>query len=346
MNCPDCQSVLTNHAHFKICPICGYTFPQVNFQANHKPSFEETWALICEETLKKHPSQKNFLETWQWHQKNLSFSQNSSHALQQTALFLKRYPQYSLSLSSFLDPSIPEPIQKQPLWVNLAWQAFQNKDAISGLQLYWLGDEKVRQEMLTHFPISKLDPSFLKREKDLFRNNNSEDIYLLGMLFLLRCSLEKDYAAARTWFKFLQNISENEDLLLTSPKEIELLTGLSLELTQRQNALKSAINQEDVALVLENLYRPLTFHPICFDHLYHLPSELGSFLKSHHEEWKQITLDLIGKDEALRGIHLALQTVQQSFDLATYCEPLLNAQYIKAYLRPFSEIEKSDFRWR
>lgn len=340
MKCPTCQSILTSNIQLKACPICGHGFSSLH----QKPSFEGTWALICEENLKKNLSQKNFMEAWQWHQKNLNFNQNDPAVLREASLFLKRYPQFSFP--SFPTSSVPKSVS-QPLWIRLAWLAFQQRDAISGLQLYWLKNDEIRQEMINHFPLLKEEKQASFWGKDtLFIDDIPSDEQNEKMLSLLKCSLKKDFSKARYWFKDLQNIAENEDLILDSPQAIEILSGLSLELTQRQEALISAINQEDVTLVLENLYRPLTFHPISFDHLYHLSPKLEHFLKNHHEMWKQITLDLIGKDEALRGIHLALQTLQQSFDLAEYCEPLLNAQYIKAYLRPYSEIERSDFRWR
>lgn len=55
---------------------------------------------------------------------------------------------------------------------------------------------------------------------------------------------------------------------------------------------------------------------------------------------------MIQADTVLRGIHLTLQTIQSIHpELESICQALLEAQYIKAYLRPFEQIEKSNVRF-
>ncbi len=340
MQCPDCQTVLSSKVQLEACPICGYVFSS----SQNKPSFEKTWGLIYEEELRKHPSSKKFEEAWHWYKQDLELHPKDPRALRDAAWFLKKYGSYSstsISFPSFIeDFQFPKSVQaywpKTP-WVAFFWMAMMAQDGSSGLQLYWLKDQELRHDLsLALQPLSQLNLEEL-----------SESSYDQIILYLLGSALKQDGIEARKAFKVLQKLNPEEKLVLMTPKAFELLSGVSTTLEDRLKDLQHSIkSEESMDLGLEFLYRPLTIAPVCFDHLNHLPEEYIAFLASHQEDWHQKTYAMIQADRALRGIHLALQTIQSQYpELESICQSLLEAQYIQAYLRPFEQIEKSDARF-
>lgn len=325
MHCPNCQTIFKIKPN--VCPICGHIFSTSQI----KPSFEKTWGMICEEELRKHPSKKKFDEAWNWYQNDLNQFSNNSTTLRELAQFLQTYSTYPVSLPSNLNLStFPASVLSSP-WKTLLWLAFQQKDGSSALQLYWLDDSEIRYDLTNTL-------------QDLrWKEDQTTD---QAILYLLASHLKRDGNQARRAFKFLQHIEEQEPLILNTSKSFELLSGLSTTLSSRLEDLQTASQTQNMEFGLNCLYRPLTIDPICFDHLNDLPEEFIAFLTTHSEDWRQITLRFIQDDQALRGIHLALQTIQnQHPELQAICQPLLEAQYVQAYLRPFEQIEKSDIRF-
>lgn len=343
MKCPDCQTVLRPTAQLKTCPICGHIFES----SQTKPSFEKTWGLICQEELRKHPSSQKFEETWNWYKQDLDRHPKDSIALRDAAHFLKTYGSYAtlpISWPSWIDRSILPPsvlaYGPQASWIAFLWLSMLSGDGSSGLQLYWLNDPDVRKD--------------LKRALQSLAEKGQKGIEFLStldetILYLLACALKGEGVEARKAFRHLQEMKPSEELILTTPKAFELLSGVSTTLDGRLHELQASMALDksgDLDVDLNLLYRPLTINPVSFDHLNCLPEEYIAFLTSHTEAWKQKTYAMIQADMVLRGIHLALQTIQSTHpELEPVCQALLEAQYIKAYLRPFEQIEKSDVRF-
>ncbi len=341
MQCPDCQTVLKPAAQLKTCPICGHIFES----SQTKPSFEKTWGLICQEELRKHPSPQKFEETWNWYKQDLERHPKDPIALRDAARFLKTCSSYStlpILWPSWMDRSnLPQSVLAywpQAPWIAFLWLSMLAGDGSSGLQLYWLNDPEVRNDLRQ--ALQSLTE--LKQEETLFTSDQA-------MLSLLASALKGEGAQARQIFRFLQKMDPEEELILTTPKAFELLSGVSTTLDGRLHDLQGFATlekSEDLEVDLNFLYRPLTINPVSFDHLNCLPEEYIAFLISHKEAWQQKTYAMIQADTVLRGIHLALQTIQSTHpELESICQSLLEAQYIKAYLRPFEQIEKSDVRF-
>ena len=343
MKCPDCKTVLKPEAQLKTCPICGHIFES----SQTKPSFEKTWGLICQEELRKHPSSQKFEETWNWYKQDLDHHPNDPISLRDAACFLKTYGSYAtspISWPSWMERfTLPQSILaygSQDSWIVFLWLSMLAGDGSSGLQLYWLNDPSLRKD--------------LKQALQTWAEKGQKGIEFLStvdetMLYLLASALKGKGTEARKAFRYLQKMSPNEELILTTPKAFELLSGVPTTLDGRLHELQASTaldKSRNLDVDLNLLYRPLTIDPVSFDHLNGLPEEYIAFLTSHQEAWKHETYAMIQADTVLRGIHLALQTIQSTHpELKSICQSLLEAQYIKAYLRPFEQIEKSDVRF-
>lgn len=315
MECKTCQTSLPERSQLTVCPICGETLHPETV----RPSFERVWADLQADQLKKKPMQSTFDEAWNWYVQALkSNPEEAVFAVE----FLRSWPQYcgSLSLPAFIEAKPSVPFEQQIL----LWAAGQ--DPAAALRLAW--QDSVCEKSL----------------EDLQKILDSQpDCKLLEPL---RLRLKGDWKAARASLRKLLELREDQPLVFRSPKVQQAFSGLSMNAADRLKQMEQAAEKEDLDFLLEALYRPLDGEADPFAHLCSLPEHLAGFLSSHTQSWQKKTADLLSSDQALRGIHLALQTLKnQNPQLAEPCDELLALQYEKAYLRPFSEIENTDRNW-
>ncbi|MBF0578507.1 hypothetical protein IM774_01605 [Erysipelotrichaceae bacterium RD49] len=350
MHCDHCQTPLTNAFKLQVCPICGTMLNE----KNRKPSFERTWAMMSEDTMKKHADQKQFDETWSWYEKAI---QNDPGETAFAARFAKVYSQFKPSLSALKTKAATKASSTQlavlfddslPAWMQILGYGLLFGDPGSVLQLAQAKPEfhSVILEILEihNRQNIKSDLPDLPLEADLA--SRLHQIQLPVEILPLYFSFKQDYPMARAAFKAAMQVDLDESLILKSGPALSLLANLSNDLQKRLDGMVEDMQKEDTAHVLEGLYRPLFSQENEFAHLYRLPSALPGYLQDHQAEWISQSLGMIEADQALRGIHLALQTLKnQHPDLGQACDTILSKQYEKAYLRPFKEIEKTDERF-
>lgn len=271
---------------------------------------------MTEDDLKRKPSQKAFNETWNWRKKDLvEHPRNALAALD----FLARYPQFTADFSGIdpnLDFSNPQTALRQ--------YVTKNPDAHT---LYQMG---VREQ---------IDAPTLRQ---IMEQRNLLDSHL-NMLLLAR---EGKVFEARSLLKKEFKLNPDQPLMLDTDCSSHLFGGIENELSKRMEALQEAMARKDMDAFLESFYRPMVGKENAFEHLSAIDEKMIDYLKSCPQKWQDHTLAMIEKDRALRGIHLALNALKSRDEsVAEICDKLLQKQYEKAYQRPFSQIENSDYLW-
>lgn len=353
MRCSNCQSRLAKLHTLALCPICGQPVTE-----GRKPSFERTWALMEEDRLKKKPDQKSFEAAWNWYLKALQANpQETIDAIQ----FLSAWPQFQPDLAvSFSQDAVKTFFGNETAAADVLCAADQ-----------LLLASAVRLDPSSLLQLHQRHPEWDESLKRLLEENQAS---LSELLLPLYHSLRHEYPQARAAFRTLQKMEADDALILDAPQAAVLLCGVEQSLPERLEQLqilsqdllaeleagaetqpdvqpaRSAESGAETAADLERLvnllYRPLLEEENAFGHLYELPAAVAAVLQKRTDLWKEQTKALLERDEVLRGIHLALQTLKnQNPDLAEACDELLDLQYQKAYLRPFAQIEATDTVW-
>lgn len=312
MKCAVCESRIPEGAEIDFCPFCAS-----RIRGNEpKASFEMTWAMMNEDDLKRKPDQKKFDETWNWRKQDLvSHPENGWSAIE----FLDRYPQFSADFSG-IDPDFDQQHPRESLKQLAIHQADVNT-------LYRLG--------ISH------ELSLNELQEIIQKRNLTEP--RLAMLVNL---LEGNYPQARAMLKKEFHLEPDQPLRLDTDRSSHLFAGIENDCARRMETINLAVESRDMESVLENLYRPLVGQENAFEHLNELNDTLIAYLTGCPERWEAITLETIEKDRCLRGIHLVLTALKNRCESAgSVCDKLLQKQYEKAYLRPFAQIENSDYLW-
>lgn len=348
MRCPNCELRLLQSQKLDCCPVCGTI---IEAKAK-KPGFERTWALIQEDQLKKRPERKQFDQTWQWYAK--AIQANPAETVF-AAQFLKNYPDYQPDLASFKDDT--DEIAK--IFPDLAiGKETENNRAEDNESSHKKGQTKLnsavqlilRYGALHNDPASTLQLSLASSQdqaaiKTILEKIRDQD-KLNPVLKPLYYSLNNQFEAARTALKALFRMEPAENLILDRPIPRKLLCSIAGNKTARIELMEAAIKNGQMEMVLQTLYRPLDDSSAAFDHLYHLPLQLSDYLQASQEQWFDMTRQMLEQDQCLRGIHISLQTLKQQHpQQSEEIDKLLQLQYEKAYLRPFKEIEQTDFAW-
>lgn len=350
MHCEQCQTPLTNAFKLQVCPICG----TVLNEKNRKPSFERTWAMMSEDMMKKRADQKLFDETWSWYEKAI---QSDPGETAFAARFAKNFSQFNPDLSAIKTKAAAKAAPDQfavffakplPAWMQILGYGLLFGDPASAIQLAQANPDlhPAILEVLEgqNHQNTKSDLPDLPPEADKASRLHQMQLPVeAGPLYF---SLKQDYPMARAALKAAMQVDESTPLYLKSEPALNLLANLSNDLPKRLAKMVEDMQKEDTAHVLEGLYRPLFDQENEFAHLYALPQSLPEYLHNHQAEWISQSLRMIDADQALRGIHLAAQTLKnQNPALEEACDTILAKQYEKAYLRPFKEIEKTDERF-
>lgn len=348
MRCSNCQMKIQSTSKLNCCPACG----RILNEKEQKPGFERTWAMIQEDEFKKNPSQKRFDQTWQWYTKAAAASPKEAIF---AARFLAANPGYSLDLKQFENEAAK--------WEELS--VASEKICTANLEQEPAGSQRMANpaSVILRYGALHLDPASIL---SLYYQDSKEGNTLKKLLEQVRqeqrlpsvlepfyFALRNEYEKARKALKDLYRLEDKEPLVLDCLWGKRLFTGLAGDEKERARQIKSQVEQafagqERLSLqeLLQALYRPLDDEKQAFDHLYHLPDGLDKILEANKDQWISATRDMLEKDQCLRGIHIALQTLKQKYPRhEAMLDELLAFQYEKAYLRPFKEIEQTDFQW-
>lgn len=349
MHCEQCKTRIAGGMSLTCCPVCGSLINE----KTRKPSFERTWAMMSEDSLKRKVDPKILNEAWNWYEKAIL---NDPSETGFVVRFLQAYPSFQPDLnvlkSKVQGKVSPEEFDclwqaGQAVWKQVLVYGLLLEDPASTIQLIntrpELGAEILALLETQNHKGHELLPE-LPEEAAL--QSRLAQVHLPVEVQPVYFWLKGEYSLALAAFKTATHVDLKDAVLLESPTAFERLLNLANDSAKRVEQMEKAMTDNRMDHLLDLLYRPLLDNENAFAHLYQLPASLPGYLMEHKQEWQDLTLDTIEKDQALRGIHLALQTLRnQNPNLASDCDHLLEKQYEKAYLRPFKEIEKTDFRF-
>ena len=349
MHCEQCKTRIAGGMSLTCCPICGSLINE----KTRKPSFERTWAMMSEDSLKRRVDPKTLNEAWNWYEKAIL---NDPSETGFVVRFLQTYPSLQPDLKALKNKVqgkvSPEAFDRlwqadQPAWKQVLVYGLLMEDPASTIQLINATPELAADILAWLETQNQKGHEFLPDlPEEATLQNRLTQVHLPLEVQSVYFWLKGEYPLALAAFKTATHVDLNDAVLLESPAAFERLLNLANDAEKRIEQMKKAMTDNQMDRLLDLLYRPLLDNENAFAHLYQLPASLPGYLADHKQEWQDLTLAIIEKDQALRGIHLALQTLRnQNPDLASECDHLLEKQYEKAYLRPFKEIEKTDFRF-
>lgn len=317
VKCPHCKTHFCSRRRLNICPVCGHALQEST------PSFELTWAAIEEEEFNKKPSRNKYESARSWYAKA---EEGNPDAAVDYVAFLKRHEKYALQENQNEE-------QKKKLYQHMHSHLMEGVQRHSALCAYTIleqpeCDEQLREELL--------------RAVCTCSESCPEDL----MFSLLKASLSGNYRQARYCFRQQLGLEESESFVMDTKDEARLLAGLAPDLKERKAQMAKAVEQKDVLFLIDCLCRPLADESRAFDHLYHLDRKILLCLEESEPLWLAYLGAELQADANLRGIHMFIKTIYDSqfFDCHDL-DALLSLQYEKAYLRPYAEIEKTDWNW-
>lgn len=316
MICSGCRSEIPGSLSF--CPICG----TISDSQKTGPSFERTWADLCIEDLKKKPSQAAFDKAWDWMVRDLK---NNPQDCTDAFSFLEVNSRWQPSFEQlpFSVPALDNLMEAMdPGYKVLAYGIFR-------------GDGASYYRMARRMPV--LDDRLLAALKE---NPASDE------LVPFRLALEGRKEQAREALRQQIALRPDAPLILRDPFSVQLFTGLENTPKERLSQLAAARENGNLDAYLQALYRPLEGADNPFAHLENPGFRLEQYLGAHRQQWLEKTMAMLEKDQCLRGIHLAAQTIRNACpSLQQECDAIAQRQYEKAYMRPYSEIEATDQQW-
>lgn len=259
MHCEQCKTRIAGGMSLTCCPVCGSLINE----KTRKPSFERTWAMMSEDSLKRKVDPKILNEAWNWYEKAIL---NDPSETGFVVRFLQAYPSFQPdmnALKSKVQGKVsPEEFDclwqaGQPIWKQVLVYGLLLEDPASTIQLINARPE-LEAEILALLETQNHKGHELLPElpEEAALQSRLAQVHLPVEVQPVYFWLKGEYSLALAAFKTATHVDLKDAVLLESPTAFERLLNLANDSAKRVEQMEKAMTDNQMDHLLDLLYRP------------------------------------------------------------------------------------------
>lgn len=346
MKCSNCHAeweTAPSGKKLEFCPFCGHPLERIRKNSQEKDSFDFVWGSIYEDSFRKSGGKDAslFKQTIDSYLKALPGSMRKADTV---ADLLRDYPEQKLDEKQAAElEHLAETNQEDGLASALYIESFLSGNPAAASKLVFHQQEQIRNGNLTREDALNLMTEKLYQNPDF--NPSIPQAAILNA-WVSRLQNDRKHMLENLLKAFDIDEVTEESLYLLSSGELGRWLNLDGTLEGRRHSFEKHLKDEDLDGMLEDVLRPLYKEEGReYEHQNEQVSEMIPLIREHADEFENKLKAVIASESMLAGTHLALQQLKSlEPSLEPMAERLLKLHYEKVYMKPYSWVQKTDFK--